>query len=212
MIILVAGGPKDFIPDLKKFQLEYPNAKWCGVDAGTRLLIDNGIIPMVAIGDFDSVSEAEYERICSEIEIVQKLPSEKNQTDLEAALEFVCEKSVDEIMILGATGGRFDHGLSNIMITQRYMEDRIVTIKDKQNEIRMLKPGTYTFDKNDMNYFSLLPITETVEMVTLSGMKYPLKDAILIREESLGVSNEIIHSKGHISFAKGICLVVRSKD
>lgn len=212
MIILVAGGPKNYIPDLKEFQLEYPNAIWCGVDAGTKHLLDNGIVPKVAIGDFDSITEIEFERICSEVEITHRLPSEKNQTDLEAALDYICTETLEDIIILGATGGRFDHGFTNILITQRYSENRVVTIKDKQNEMRLLQPGTYTFEKNDLKYISFLPISEKVEMVTLSGMKYPLHKATLLREESLGVSNEINNSKGHISFTKGICLVVRSKD
>lgn len=212
MIILVAGGPKEFIPDLKSIQLDYPDANWFGVDAGTKLLLENGIIPKVAIGDFDSITEVEFENLRSKIETVIQLPSEKNQTDLEAALEYVCELPIDEIIILGATGGRFDHGLANIMITQRYIEDRVVTLKDKQNEMRLLKPGTYTFEGNDMKYISFLPISEKLEKVTLFGMKYPLDDATLLRKESLGVSNEITYIKGYISFDKGICLVVRSKD
>lgn len=212
MIFIVAGGPKEQIPDLKIIQTKNPTAKWCGVDAGAKILIENGITPSIAVGDFDSISKDQFKQLVEHIESIYQLPPEKDQTDLEAALEYICAQTEDDITIFGATGGRFDHTYANIMITQMIAKNREVIIQDRQNEMRILHPGTYSFDKNEKNYISFLPISETVEHVTLTGMKYQLDDKTLFHKESMGVSNEITHHKGYISFEKGICLVVRSKD
>jgi thiamine pyrophosphokinase len=212
MIFIVAGGPKEQIPDLKTIQKENPNATWCGVDAGAKFLIKNGIIPSIAVGDFDSISKDQLEHMIEQIESIYRLPPEKDQTDLEAALEYVSAQTEDDIIIFGATGGRFDHTYANIMITQMIAKNRKVIIQDRQNEMRILHPGTYSFEENEMKYISFLSISEKVEHVTLTGMKYQLDDTTLFRKESMGVSNEITQHKGYISFEKGICLVVRSKD
>ncbi|MDF2536672.1 MAG: thiamine diphosphokinase [Bacillales bacterium] len=212
MIFIVAGGPKEQIPDLKTIQKENPNATWCGVDAGAKFLIENGITPSIAVGDFDSISNDQLKQLNAQIDSIYQLSPEKDQTDLEAALEFVSAQAEDDIIIFGATGGRFDHTYANIMITQMISKNRKVIIRDRQNEMRILHPGTYSFEESEMKYISFLSISEKVEHVTLIGMKYQLDDTTLFRKESLGVSNEITHHKGYISFEKGICLVVRSKD
>lgn len=60
-INIVAGGPKDLIPDLTGYTAEH--ILWIGVDKGTVTLLDAGIIPDEAFGDFDSITEQERLRI-----------------------------------------------------------------------------------------------------------------------------------------------------
>lgn len=56
-INIVAGGPKNLIPDLTGYTDEH--TLWIGVDKGTVTLLDAGIIPVEAFGDFDSITEQE---------------------------------------------------------------------------------------------------------------------------------------------------------
>lgn len=57
IIVITAGGPADELPDLSS----YEGASYIGVDAGVMTLLGMGIEPVEAVGDFDSVTDSEYE-------------------------------------------------------------------------------------------------------------------------------------------------------
>ncbi|MEI3257769.1 MAG: thiamine pyrophosphokinase [Faecalimonas umbilicata] len=87
--------------------------------------------------------------------------------------------------MLGATGGRLDHELSNIqLLAQGRKKGLRVTIYDAFNKIFLadaeLDPQV-VFEREDLygRYVSFLPVTETVKGITLTGFKYPLKDGYL---------------------------------
>ena len=63
-------------------------------------------------------------------------------------------------------------------------------------------------------YISLCPLTEKVTGVCLSGMKYPLTNAVLKIGESIAVSNEMAKDaeEAVISLDNGILVVIESKD
>ena len=46
----------------------------------------------------------------------------------------------------------------------------------------------------------------------LQGFYYPLEDATLVGDSSLGVSNEIVEEKGEIYVREGCLLVIESRD
>ncbi len=76
---------------------------YIGVDRGIEVLIDQGINPIYAIGDFDSIRD---ENLLSNLKI-ERLPTRKDVTDTHAALEYAIDKGYDEVDIYGVTGGRF---------------------------------------------------------------------------------------------------------
>jgi thiamine pyrophosphokinase len=61
-------------------------------------------------------------------------------------------------------------------------------------------------------YISLIPCTEKVTNLTLTGFKYNLTDFTLEGYTSLGISNEIVDDVAEIIFKNGILLVVESLD
>lgn len=67
-------------------------------------------------------------------------------------------------------------------------------------------------DKVYGKYISLIPLTSTVEGLTLTGFKYPLNDYTLPIGTSLGISNEIIGDIAHIEMKNGILILIESKD
>lgn len=62
IIHIVAGGPKEYIPDLSIYK-EDKNIKWIAVDRGALYLQEFSITPDEAIGDFDSMTEEELEQL-----------------------------------------------------------------------------------------------------------------------------------------------------
>lgn len=55
-IHIVAGGPFEYIPPLDQ-EASQDDILWVGVDRGTLFLLEHGIMPAKAFGDFDSVTE-----------------------------------------------------------------------------------------------------------------------------------------------------------
>ncbi|MFT3654752.1 Thiamine pyrophosphokinase [Bacillus sp. B01(2024)] len=211
-INIVAGGPREFIPELSAYT--DGDTTWVGVDKGTVALLEAGIIPQEAFGDFDSITEEELLQIQEAAPSLHVYQAEKDYTDLELALDWALQKEPEHIRIFGVTGGRADHFLGNIQLLYKAVnKDTDVKLIDRQNEIQMFGPGRYTIEeKSNRRYVSFIPFAEAAEGLTLDGFKYPLDNCHIPIGSTLCISNELIHSRGTFSFAKGILIMVRSAD
>lgn len=142
------------------------------------------------------------------------LPTEKDFSDMEAAVRQTLALGWKKLLLCCCTGGRADHFLSNCYLLEKIAEagaeGRMV---DERNELRCLLPGRYAL-KNDppYRYLSLLPMERETRGVTLRGMKYPLRDATIYRGSTLTVSNEFLPGEpAELSFEAGTLLLVRSE-
>ena len=78
-IAILAGGDSTLLPK--------DHDVYVGVDGGCLKLLEKGLPLDIAVGDFDSVSEADLRQIRTQAkQVVQSVP-EKNDTDLELALK-----------------------------------------------------------------------------------------------------------------------------
>lgn len=211
-IAILAGGPEASVPDHATF---YRNdIQWVGVDRGTYHLLKKGLKPIRAFGDFDSISKEEKVWLTSQEVVMSSFPAEKDQTDLELAINWAIEQEPDSISIFGATGGRLDHSLMNVQLLIKGLGSPIdICLIDKQNIIFMKTPGTYQIEYDpEYQYLSFLAFTQKVRQLSITGVKYPLKDATLVFGDSLCISNEIIQNEASYSFNEGTILVIRSHD
>lgn len=214
IINLVAGGPSNLIPDFHLY--DGSDIIWVGIDRGVFYLLKAGVKPAAAFGDFDSVSETEMAEIEQVVTDLKKFKPEKDETDMELALNWALEQKPDSIKIFGATGGRLDHLMANIHLLvkplQKGSEIHIEMI-DEKNTLYVKKAGTYTVSKMDeYKYISFLPVTSAVSGMTLENFKYALNDCHIPMGSTLCISNELIRGHGTFSFSEGILLVVRSRD
>ncbi|WP_338753954.1 thiamine diphosphokinase [Bacillus sp. FJAT-52991] len=215
-IAVVAGGPETELVDLQTYATE--DMVFVGVDRGTIYLLERGITPKIAIGDFDSVTEAEWQMIECGVgkENIHRFPAEKDQTDLELAIFWAMKQQPETIFILGATGGRLDHffGTISLLMNKEIMSSRTkIELVDKQNRVSLYGPGTYTvFVDIGKTYFSFFAITNEVTNFTLKGFKYPLSNHTVRSGSTLYVSNELDQENGTFSFSSGILMVIRSSD
>ncbi|MGR3763816.1 thiamine diphosphokinase [Rossellomorea sp. NS-SX7] len=211
---IVAGGPEGYLPDLRSFHSD--DVKWIGVDRGVFTLLQNELEPVGAFGDFDSVNEEEWSLIKERVNTVNTYQPEKDETDLELALNWVLTQNPDSIKIFGATGGRMDHFMGNVQLLMQpaLLESGIkCELIDVQNRLWVAKTGEHVVvDSPSHKYISFVPMTGSVENLTLSGFKYPLKNRNIFRGSTLCISNELIQSSGTFSFTKGILMVIRSSD
>ena len=80
-------------------------------DGGYHNAITLGETPDFLLGDFDSLGNCE---IPEKIERLQ-VPSEKDFTDTQLAVDTAIKKGASEIIIIGGLDGRLDHTLSNLV-------------------------------------------------------------------------------------------------
>lgn len=179
-------------------------------DSGFDLCRRLGVLPDVLVGDLDSIRDGQALSFGGELLTV---PREKNDTDTMLAVKLAIERGFCEIFIIGGLGGRADHTLSNLFVLE-YIYNRgcrgLVT--DGQNRVTFLRGGRAVLKKSDYRYFSLLAVDPVCRGVTVTGCKYPLFDATLLREEGYAVSNEILDDQAELSVAAGALFVIESRD
>lgn len=182
------------------------------VDGALEVTHRLGIKPDFIVGDFDTVNQELLEHY--EKSIILRHPPEKDQTDTELAVETACNVGCTEIVLLGATGSRLDHSLANIFLLQSLLQQKISAAIVNENNKLYLKDKSFTLQRKEAcgDFLSLLPLTEKVEKVTLTGFKYPVQEFTFYRERTLGISNEITEEEARVEFAKGIFIVVESRD
>ena len=210
--LIVSGGDIN-IEYLKQYIPKYQNI--IAVDKGLETLYKLKIMPNHVVGDFDSINQDILKLYQKNPKIIfHKLNVKKDNTDTDIALNLAINLNSSKIVIVGALGKRMDHTLANIHILkealnkkiQCYLLDEYNKIYLTQNNLTLYKNKTYG------KYISLIPMTTTVEGLTLIGFKYCLKDAILSIGKSLGISNEIEEEVANIKFKKGILIVIESRD
>ncbi|KAF0820318.1 MULTISPECIES: thiamine diphosphokinase [unclassified Cytobacillus] len=214
IINILAGGPDDLLPDLSS--LNDTAVIWVGVDRGVLTLIQRGIQPQKAFGDFDSVSTDELLIIEENVKELNRFKPEKDETDMELALNWALGQKPEKVRLLGATGGRLDHLFANIqLLIKPALAEFLVPVEiiDKTNMVYIKTPGQYSIKKySEFKYISFVPITMEIKGLTLRNFKYPLTDRTVFAGSTLCISNELIDDCGTFSFTEGILMVVRSKD
>lgn len=179
-----------------------------------------GDVPVYLIGDYDSgTPPTEAEQAAASGLVV--LPTVKDMTDSEAAIDLAVSRGYDVIHVLGGLGGRFDHSMGNLGMLAKYVEDPRVKelwFEDGQNRVFMKTPGTFRVPargpENRFDYFGLIAYSGAVEGLTITGAKYPLAGHTLTPDTTLGVSNEVAKDAAfaEVSHTKGHLLVIFSKD
>lgn len=212
IINILAGGPPGRLPSLtdKKWQ----DGVWIGVDRGVLRLLEQNIQPYKAFGDFDSITTSELLFVQERLQDIQVFPAEKDEIDLELALNWAIEQKPSLIRIFGATGGRMDHMFGAVQLLYKGLAACIpIQMIDVQNTVSLHMPGNYVIERDDTyQYLSFVSFSHKIQGLTLSGVKYPLTNHTIEWGSTLCVSNELIQQRGTFSFVKGILMMVRSND
>lgn len=206
--VILSAGP------VKKAELLRPYLReddwFIAADGGLRLANELGIRPAVLVADFDSL---EAEKAAGAADEVLQLPVEKDWTDTMAAAMIGLERGYTDFLLLGCTGGRLDHTMANIAVLLYLLRHGATAcLQDEQNTLRLYSPGNYCIPVDRNHHFSLIPYGGAVHGITLKNAKYPLSDATLTPDTSLGVSNEFTDFPLEITFRKGILMFFLSKD
>lgn len=218
--LIVSGGPLDL-----EFAASFLKGRsydvTIAVDAGVGACMSLLLRPELLVGDFDTFGKEQILKYQRETGVSMDIhKAEKDETDTELALRDALLMGCTEADVLGATGGRLDHEISNIhLMAQGKKRGLKVNIFDRKNKISLLdsefeKRTEFFKDSLYGTYVSFLPLTETVRGITLTGFKYPLfeKDISILENPSLCVSNEVVEERAEITFRQGILICVESRD
>jgi thiamine pyrophosphokinase len=213
--LIISGGQikREF---LQNFVLENKFEYVIGVDKGIEMCFECKIIPSILMGDFDSLSDEilNYYENNTDIKIKRFKP-EKDDTDTQMAIRFAIQSGSTQIAIVGATGSRIDHLLGNIQALSMALENNVECyLIDSNNKIMLLNKGIEIKKEQQYGAFiSLLALTNQVTKLTLTGVKYPLKEYTLTNQSGgFGVSNEVVEDIAKITFQTGILIMIQSKD
>ena len=178
-------------------------------DGGANFAFKYGKMPEVIIGDLDSIEKKVLEYYKSKNNLIKKFPKDKDFTDFELILKEINKISenknfVEKIFVVGGLGKRIDMTLSNLFIMEKYKN--LVFLQENEEIFYVEKSFVL---KNKKEYeFSIIPISEKVEKLTLKGFKFETDKIDVKRESSRLVSNVILENEASVEFENGKLIII----
>jgi thiamine pyrophosphokinase len=167
-------------------------------DGGANKARPFGITPHVIIGDLDSITQ-KTRHYYSTVPVIHN--PNQNNTDLEKALDHLLECGITSATVIGATGDRPDHTMSNFSILLKYQKKLALRFFDERCTVEVIRTSV-RFRAVPGQQISLVPMGKA-SGITTSGLKYPLKNEALELGVREGLSNEAVGSTVSVSVKKG---------
>jgi thiamine pyrophosphokinase len=201
-LILLGGEPPS--QALLAAQLDWAE-RVLAADSGVDPLIGMGLEPDVLCGDLDSI-QTELARLSCKV----LRDTSDYATDFEKALRQT--DPLDELHVLGATGRRHDHFLTNLLITAGLDPRREVLLFSDHEVFRRITPerplgGSFQTGATA----SLIPFAICQEVVT-RGLKWDLDSVTMGVGAQLGQSNIVRGPALSISIGSGVLFFVLQAD
>lgn len=180
-----------------------------GADGGTLHALNIDRMPHVVVGDMDSISPLIQRELSDHKVQFEEYQPEKNETDLELAVERAIADGATEIVLVGALGGRLDQTLANLLLLAQREWPIPISVSDGNQHAQIVRAGNPLEVCGQVGMtVSAIPLSERVTGITYHGLKYPLTDATLSLGSTRGISNELQESPATISIGSGLLLIV----
>jgi len=184
------------------------------VDGGTRHAWEIGADPQLIVGDLDSLTADEQERLRAAGVEVSSFPPRKDQTDLELALHRAVSEGASAIVIVAALGGRLDQMIANLLL---------LTLPELRNvDVRVVEGAQEAFLVRDEariegqpgDTVSLIPLRGDATGITSEGLEWALDDAQLRFGATRGVSNVLTAEQASVRVRQGLlfCVVTHASE
>jgi thiamine pyrophosphokinase len=206
-VLIAAGG---VVTGLDLLRPELTRDRFAAVIAangGHAHLQALGLPPDFRIGDFDSAPPGDIPPPARTV----RFPTNKDQTDLELALDYAVQTlKAQELLVIGTTGGRLDHTLANINLGAAHAaRGTKVVYLDGDYRLHFMT-SSLSFAPR-FPTVSLIPHTDAVHVAGTGGLTYPLTDEPLLRTTARGVSNVAAAPIVEIRITSGLLLVLESR-
>lgn len=176
-------------------------------DGGYLHLKNIGIKPHLIIGDFDSLGEVATD--CERI----TFPVEKDYTDTALALYEGERRGYKDFVILGGTGGREDHTFANYsLLLEAKNKGLFAKLTSKNGTVFVVKNEKALVKCDTGRHLSLFAFGNEAHGVTVSGLKYEVKDIDVLPESHTTACNLFDGREAEISVKNGALLVFLESD
>lgn len=175
-----------------------------------------GLRPDVVVGDLDSLSPADVERLSRAGAEIVRHPEAKDESDTELALLEAVRRGAGQLVVLGALGGsRIDHALANLLLLGLpQLAGLQVTLLHDTSVVRLLSSAgpaaSLVLAGRPGELISLLPLSEVVEGVRTTGLLYPLAGEPLAQGPSRGLSNVLQSERATVEISAGRLVVIQT--
>lgn len=177
-------------------------------DGGYDNLIKSGMEPDIVVGDMDS-SRIDADTIRKRGIRVELHPRMKDDTDVGLAIKEAIGQGYKKIQLHGVLGGRLDHTLANIQLLVRLSKSGVdAKLVGNKQIVTAVTEGELELDATHKGIISVFAADSYCEGVSINGLLYELKDAMLSNIFPIGVSNEFIGEVSRIAVRKGTLIVV----
>jgi thiamine pyrophosphokinase len=208
-IIIFANGE---LPDLDKARalIQKGDTIICA-DGGTRHALALDLRPDLMIGDMDSAQKEDFQGLKEAGVSIELFPHDKNETDLELAIQRAIGLNPTQLIIVGGLGGRLDQTLANIsLLTDPQLSAFDVRLDDGMEEIFVCRDQVQVQGKRG-DIVSLIPWGGEVTAVQTMNLKWTLNKDTLYPDRTRGVSNEMLGESASVSIGSGLLLVVHRR-
>lgn len=159
------------------------------------------------IGDLDSLEDVE--RYAAQgIEIIHDPDQYSN--DFEKALHYLIDRRSEHVLILGLSGKRIDHTLTNISVMKRFVSrfKSLVTIDQYGLSYFVFGPmERHKIEAKENTLVSLTPIYQATSVIT-DNLYYPINGTDMHFGEEEGMSNIVTSNEGaFVSLRSGALMV-----
>ena len=214
--IIFANG---ILPDLAAARrLIRPDDLILAADGGTRHALDLGLTPSIVIGDLDSLTFNLQPLTDLGTKFIQR-PRDKDETDLELALDYAIQNGCREIVIVAALGGRLDQTLGNLALLTDPRHKPALSEVEGSLDTRLDDGVEQTFfcrarsevEGRRGDLVSLIPWGGEVRGVRTQGLRWPLSDETLLPHKTRGISNELLGETASVEIESGLLLIVHRR-
>ena len=195
-------GAMSLTPNLRPYPA--PGDYVIAADRGFDSLLAYGVMPDLAVGDFDSLGHRP-----NHPNVIQ-LPAEKDDTDMVYALRKGLEMGYRRLILLGGVGGRLEHTLGNLQLLDWLtLHGAQGFLAGEKTIVTCVRDGAcLTFPSTMSGYLSVFCNSGCAQGVTLANLKYPLQDYTLTGSFPLGVSNQFLDAPAQVSVREGSLLLI----
>lgn len=168
------------------------------------------------VGDLDSLSPEVARRIETAGTRILRAPAAKDETDTELALAHALLLGADEVIVCGATGGRTDHLIANVLLLARPdLASAGVRLADGGETVRLLRAEEQlvrlVIEGGAGDLVSLLPCGGDAVGVSTQGLLYPLFSETLHLGQARGMSNVLTGARCEVSLQRGQLLLIHNR-
>jgi thiamine pyrophosphokinase len=197
-------------PSRRLRSLILPTDLLIAADGGARRCLSLGFTPTVVIGDLDSISPTQRERLAAQGTRFVIHPRDKDQTDLELALSYAVSQQVGEILLLALLGGRLDQTLANLLLLSRaeWGSARLIVAEEHDMAYLLRSAETLTLSGRSGDTISLISLSPQVTSVRAEGVHWPLEGATLHFGSTLSISNEMVNTVARFAVGEGQLLII----